>query len=172
MAAADVLQQYEARIAALKRLVGKQALELEFLKGGLRTVPSPRNAPTCADTAGCGPAGRQADLGRIAKSLNTRPRAVLGFRTPLAVFAEVCAKRKSAACPSPQPPACCTSFARPPFPSSMPCTRFLSGILRRIQIERQNPRGHWRMGFAGRRKRHGLHNRTGKFMHGMSDGEF
>ena len=32
-AAADLLQQYEARIAALERLVGKQALELEFLKG-------------------------------------------------------------------------------------------------------------------------------------------
>ena len=30
---ADLLQQYEARIAALERLVGKQALELEFLKG-------------------------------------------------------------------------------------------------------------------------------------------
>jgi len=33
-AAADLLQQCEARIAALERLVGKQALELEFLKGG------------------------------------------------------------------------------------------------------------------------------------------
>jgi transposase len=31
--AADLLQQYEARIAALERLIGKQALELEFLKG-------------------------------------------------------------------------------------------------------------------------------------------
>ena len=31
VAAADLLQQYEARIAALERLVGKQALELEFL---------------------------------------------------------------------------------------------------------------------------------------------
>ena len=30
---ADLLQAYEARIAALERLVGKQALELEFLKG-------------------------------------------------------------------------------------------------------------------------------------------
>ena len=30
---ADLLQRYEARIAALERLVGKQALELEFLKG-------------------------------------------------------------------------------------------------------------------------------------------
>jgi transposase len=31
--AADLLQEYEARIAALERLVGKQALEREFLKG-------------------------------------------------------------------------------------------------------------------------------------------
>ena len=30
--AADLLQQYEAKIAALERLVGRQALELEFLK--------------------------------------------------------------------------------------------------------------------------------------------
>ena len=32
--AADTIQEYEARIAALERLVGKQALELEFLKMG------------------------------------------------------------------------------------------------------------------------------------------
>lgn len=31
--AADLIQEYEAQIAALERLVGKQALELEFLKG-------------------------------------------------------------------------------------------------------------------------------------------
>ena len=48
VAAVDLLQQYEARIAALERLVGKQALELEFLKGGLRNAPSPRSAPTSA----------------------------------------------------------------------------------------------------------------------------
>ena len=28
--AADLLQQYEAKIAALERLVGRQALEIEF----------------------------------------------------------------------------------------------------------------------------------------------
>jgi transposase-like protein len=33
VASADLLETYEARIAALERLVGKQALELEFLKG-------------------------------------------------------------------------------------------------------------------------------------------
>ena len=49
--AADLIEQYEARIAALERLVGKQALELEFLKGGLRNAPPTRSAPTSV-TAG------------------------------------------------------------------------------------------------------------------------
>jgi hypothetical protein len=31
--AADLLQEYEAKIAALERLVGRQAFEIEFLKG-------------------------------------------------------------------------------------------------------------------------------------------
>ena len=44
--AADLIQAYEARIAALERLVGKQALELEFLKGAQRLGARPRNAPT------------------------------------------------------------------------------------------------------------------------------
>ena len=44
--AADLIQAYEARIAALERLVGKQALELEFLKGAARSAPLPRSAPT------------------------------------------------------------------------------------------------------------------------------
>ena len=46
--AADLLQSYEARIAALERLVGKQALELEFLKGASRAAPRPRNVTTSA----------------------------------------------------------------------------------------------------------------------------
>ena len=37
--AADMIQEYEARIAALERLVGKQALELEFQKGLFETHP-------------------------------------------------------------------------------------------------------------------------------------
>ena len=45
-AAADLLQQYEARIAALERLVGKQALELEFVKGAVRSAPRPKSANT------------------------------------------------------------------------------------------------------------------------------
>ncbi|MCY4408791.1 MAG: helix-turn-helix domain-containing protein [Rhodospirillaceae bacterium] len=39
------VDKYEARIAALERLVGKQALELEFLKGAQRHGRPPRNAP-------------------------------------------------------------------------------------------------------------------------------
>lgn len=46
--AAELLTNYEARIAALERLVGRQALEIEFLKGGLRSGPSPKSAPTSA----------------------------------------------------------------------------------------------------------------------------
>ena len=30
---ADLLQQYEAKIAALERLVGRQTLEIKFLEG-------------------------------------------------------------------------------------------------------------------------------------------
>lgn len=52
--AADLIQAYEARIAALERLVGKQALELEFLKGALGSGRSPRSAPTSVIV---GPAG-------------------------------------------------------------------------------------------------------------------
>jgi transposase len=49
-AAAITMQEYEARIAALERLVGKQALELEFLKGALRSVPRPKNVTTSVIT--------------------------------------------------------------------------------------------------------------------------
>ena len=44
--AADLLQAYEAKIAALERLVGRQALELEFLKGAFRSARLPRSGPT------------------------------------------------------------------------------------------------------------------------------
>src|SRR5436190_14839238 len=44
--AADLLQEYEAKIAALERMVGRQALEIEFLKGALRNAPRPRSATT------------------------------------------------------------------------------------------------------------------------------
>lgn len=49
-AAADMMQEYEARIAALERLVGKQALELEFQKGALRNAPRLRSAATSVIT--------------------------------------------------------------------------------------------------------------------------
>ena len=52
-AAADLLQAYEARIAALERLVGKQALELEFLKGALRPAP-PRKSGNISAITGPG----------------------------------------------------------------------------------------------------------------------
>ena len=42
--AADLIQEYEAKIAALERLVGRQALEIELLKGALKHVPRPKGA--------------------------------------------------------------------------------------------------------------------------------
>ena len=60
--AGDLLQDYKARIAALERLVGKLALENEFLKGALQnarlgksalssviTGPMPSRSPKDAD---------------------------------------------------------------------------------------------------------------------------
>ena len=44
--AADAIEAYEARIAALERLVGKEALEIEYLKGALRHAPRARSATT------------------------------------------------------------------------------------------------------------------------------
>ena len=48
--AADLLQEYEAKIAALERMVGKQALEIEFLKGALKNASRPRSAITSVIT--------------------------------------------------------------------------------------------------------------------------
>lgn len=45
-AAADMLQQYEARIAALERLVGKLSLENDLLKGASTNTRQPKNAST------------------------------------------------------------------------------------------------------------------------------
>jgi len=42
--AADLLQEYEAKIAALERMVGRQALEIEMLKGALKHAPRPKSA--------------------------------------------------------------------------------------------------------------------------------
>ena len=48
--AADLIQEYEAKIAALERMVGRQALELELLKGALKHAPRPRSANTSVVT--------------------------------------------------------------------------------------------------------------------------
>jgi hypothetical protein len=58
--AADMVQEYEARIAALERLVGKQAMELEFLKGALRNGPRVRSGATSVIT---GPTGSPSPKG-------------------------------------------------------------------------------------------------------------
>ena len=44
--AADLLQEYEAKIAALERMIGRQALEIEFLKGALKSAPRPKSETT------------------------------------------------------------------------------------------------------------------------------
>ena len=48
--AADLIQEYEAKIAALEPTVGRQALELELLKGALKHAPRPRSATTSVVT--------------------------------------------------------------------------------------------------------------------------
>ena len=42
--AATLLGDYEAKIATLERMVGRQAVEIEFLKGALQQGRSPRSA--------------------------------------------------------------------------------------------------------------------------------
>ena len=44
--AASLLADHEAKISTLERMVGRQALEIEFLKGALRSAPRPRSATT------------------------------------------------------------------------------------------------------------------------------
>ena len=48
--AADLLPEYEAKIAALERMVGRQALEIEFLKGALKNARRSKSATTSAIT--------------------------------------------------------------------------------------------------------------------------
>jgi phage host-nuclease inhibitor protein Gam len=48
--AADLLQEYEAKIAALERMVGRQALEIELLKGALKHAPRQKSASTSVVT--------------------------------------------------------------------------------------------------------------------------
>jgi transposase len=46
LAAASILQEYEARIGALERLVGRLTLENEFLKGASRQARQPASGTT------------------------------------------------------------------------------------------------------------------------------
>ena len=48
--AADLLQEYEAKIAALERMVGRQALEIELLKEASKHAPRPKGASTSVVT--------------------------------------------------------------------------------------------------------------------------
>src|ERR1700751_4453825 len=48
--AADLLQEYDAKIAALERLAGKQAHEIGVLKGARQSAPRPRSATTSVIT--------------------------------------------------------------------------------------------------------------------------
>lgn len=48
--AADLLQKYEAKIEAIERMVGRQGLELELLKGALKHARRPRSASTSGVT--------------------------------------------------------------------------------------------------------------------------
>ena len=57
---ADLLPEYMARIAALERLVGRQALEIEFLKGARERGRSPKSAPGSVIT---GPMASRSDGG-------------------------------------------------------------------------------------------------------------
>ena len=50
MASAELLTEYETRIAALERLVGRQALEIEFLKGAQKSARLPRCGSTSVIT--------------------------------------------------------------------------------------------------------------------------
>ena len=49
MASAELLTEYEARIAALERLVGRQALEIEFQRA-LKNAAAPRSVTTSVIT--------------------------------------------------------------------------------------------------------------------------
>jgi transposase-like protein len=60
--AADLLQEYEAKIAALERMVGRQELEIEFLKGVLKNAPRPRSVNTSV-VAGPAASPSQKDAG-------------------------------------------------------------------------------------------------------------
>jgi hypothetical protein len=57
---AGLVREYEKRIAALEQLAGKQALEIEFLKGALKPPTLPKNATTSLVTGPLASALRKA----------------------------------------------------------------------------------------------------------------
>jgi transposase len=46
VSASDLITRYQGRIASLEQLVGKQALELAFLKGAFGNEPRAKSEPT------------------------------------------------------------------------------------------------------------------------------
>jgi hypothetical protein len=85
-AAAGILQEYEARIGALERLVGKLALENEFLEGASRQARQPTSATT---SVVAGPV-----ISRFAQSGNRQPAAAVNYSTPIHTSAD--ARRRQA----------------------------------------------------------------------------
>src|SRR4051794_25108075 len=79
--AADLLQEYEAKIAALERMVGRQALEIEMLKGALKQAPRPKSGTTSVviGPVASPPAGVRADgAGTLDVLRRTADRGVAG----------------------------------------------------------------------------------------------
>src|ERR1700730_9878000 len=104
--AADLLQEYEAKIAALERMVGRQALEIEFQKGALKNAARPRNR-LCV--LGCDPRClvssrrrlRHQSLDRCAarccctQSRHQRPQSTKRLRASFRPWVAICLRRLS-----------------------------------------------------------------------------
>src|SRR3954462_13656579 len=75
---ATLLGDYEAKIATLERMVGRQALEIEFLKGALQQGRLPRSAPMSVpssdnDRGSGAPKARQVTHGLLLVARRGRP---------------------------------------------------------------------------------------------------
>jgi len=77
--AADLLQRYEAKIAALERMVGRQALEIELLMGALKRPLRLRSASTSVITGPVAMVGHEAVVHRPLKCCFRRPKRRLRF---------------------------------------------------------------------------------------------
>ena len=114
--AATLLGDYEAKIATLERMVGRQAVEIEFLRGALQQGRSPRSAPMSViagpavspSLKDAGERHRSVDLLRRAACELSMPRACPSSRRsarssrPTAIVASLpsCATRGGRACRS------------------------------------------------------------------------